>query len=68
MFKDLLKIKFFAAIAALLLGLFVWASFTGTRLLGDDKDSVDALSGSGNHSERSSGGIRYHSSGHSYHK
>lgn len=65
MFKNLWKIKYFVAGAAFLLVAFLWAGFTGTRLLGDDTETIEDPSGPGNHSGRSG---RHGSRGYFYHK
>jgi hypothetical protein len=36
-------------------GVFVWASFSGTRLLGDDNESTETRTGPGTHSSSHSG-------------
>ncbi len=34
-------VPYYAIAACLLLGLFIWADLTGTRLTGDDKETVE---------------------------
>lgn len=45
MFKEIATIKYYALAVLFALGLFTWASITGTRLLGDDKESVEGANG-----------------------
>ena len=39
--NELTKIKIYVAIVLVALGVFTWAGFTGTRLLGDDDEQVN---------------------------
>ncbi|OIN59709.1 hypothetical protein [Arsenicibacter rosenii] len=48
-FTQLKTVKFYAIGAGLLLGLFIWADFTGTRLIGDDKETVEDHGQAGSH-------------------
>jgi hypothetical protein len=41
--KNLTKIKFLTVAGGLLLAGFTWAGISGSRLLGDDLESVDKL-------------------------
>ncbi|MGM9508441.1 hypothetical protein ACS5NO_11960 [Larkinella sp. GY13] len=41
--KNLAKIKFLVLAGGLLLAGFAWAGMSGSRLLGDDLESVDKL-------------------------
>lgn len=45
--RDLLTIRYYVLGALLAYGTFVWAGFSGTRLLGDDTESVENLNGNG---------------------
>ncbi|GAB3971849.1 hypothetical protein GCM10028806_22830 [Spirosoma terrae] len=45
MLKEIAKIKYYVVAVFCALGLFTWASITGTRLLGDDKESVEGANG-----------------------
>ncbi|QDK78991.1 hypothetical protein EXU85_10380 [Spirosoma sp. KCTC 42546] len=45
MSKELAKIKYYVVVALLALGGFVWAGLTGTRLLGDDNESIENKQG-----------------------
>ena len=65
MLKNLLNIKYYIAGAAFLVGVFLWAGFTGTRLLGNDTETIEDPSGPGSHSGRSG---RHGSRGYFYHK
>ena len=55
MLQKLSKIYFYVLIVAIALGVYAWAGFTGTRLLGDDNETVEnasyssGRSGSGGH-------------------
>ncbi|GAB4040911.1 hypothetical protein [Spirosoma gilvum] len=58
------KIKFYVLVVLVALGVFTWAGFTGTRLLGDDNLSDDK-----DNSYYGSSGRSYGSSHrHFYHK
>jgi len=67
MLKDILQVKYVAAFATLLMVLFIWAGLTGTRLLGDDKETVEnrAKQGAGHYTGRSH---RYGGRSSFYHK
>lgn len=41
----LTKLKYYAVAVFVALGLFIWANLTGTRLMGDDKESVEGANG-----------------------
>ncbi|WP_080056953.1 hypothetical protein [Spirosoma aerolatum] len=57
------KIKYYVLVVIIALGVFVWAGFTGTRLLGDDHLNDDT-----NNSYYGSSGRSYSSHRHFYHK
>lgn len=67
MWKEIFTVKYFVALATLLLGIFLWAGFTGTRMLGDDTEKVEDPSGPGNHNRTGRSG-RHYSRGYFYHK
>jgi hypothetical protein len=41
MLRQLLGIRYYAIAMLLLFGVFSWAGFSGTRLLGDDNDNKE---------------------------
>lgn len=45
MLNQLKPIRFYALFLLLALGLFTWATTTGTRLLGDDDESTEKPTG-----------------------
>jgi hypothetical protein len=62
------SLRFAALLLLLPLGWFVWGAVTNNRLLGDDNESTEELSGpSGSNHARGYHGRSYHSSGY-YHK
>ncbi|MGA0555401.1 hypothetical protein ACO2Q8_02040 [Larkinella sp. VNQ87] len=58
------KAKFFALAGGLLLAGFVWTGMSGSRLLGDDLESVDKLE----NYKKGSGGRSYGRHNRFYHK
>ncbi|GAB4046480.1 hypothetical protein [Spirosoma litoris] len=55
MIKELIKIKYYVVAGLIGLGAFAWAGFTGTRILGDDKENTEAGNGAYSSSGRSGG-------------
>ncbi|MFC5408585.1 hypothetical protein ACFPMF_04655 [Larkinella bovis] len=64
MWEKISGIKYIVLAGGLLLAGFVWASMTGTRLLGDDLESVDKLETY----KQGSGGRHYGRSSRFFHK
>ncbi|MDO7877531.1 hypothetical protein Q5H93_22520 [Hymenobacter sp. ASUV-10] len=68
MLKTLLSLRLSALLLLLPLAWFAWATYTNTRILGDDNESTEELNGpAGNSHARGYHGHSYHSSGY-YHK
>jgi hypothetical protein len=67
MLDELAKIKYYLAFLLVLSGVFVWATLTGTRFLGDDKESRENINGYGQGGHSSYRRSGYRSSGF-YHK
>ena len=59
MSKELAKIKYYVAVTLILLSGFMWAGFTGTRLLGDDSESTEGQNAYYNGSGHSGGSRGY---------
>ncbi|RIV20600.1 hypothetical protein DYU11_21390 [Fibrisoma montanum] len=57
MLNEIRKIRYYAVAVLVALGMFAWAGFTGTRLLGDDDERVETKQGYYGRSG-SSGGYR----------
>jgi hypothetical protein len=55
MLDEIRKIKYYVVAAVVALGVFTWAGFTGTRLLGDDNESKEGANGYYGSSGRSGG-------------
>ena len=62
--KNLVKIKYIVLAGGLLLAGFTWAELSGSRLLGDDLESVDRL----DNYKQGSGGRHSGRRGYFYHK
>ncbi|MCR5889337.1 hypothetical protein LRS06_16500 [Hymenobacter sp. J193] len=45
--RSLLSIRYYALVALLVYGVFVWANATSTRLLGDDNEAPANARGNG---------------------
>ncbi|WP_045689077.1 hypothetical protein [Hymenobacter sp. AT01-02] len=53
------SIQYYAALALLGYGAFVWSGLHGWRWLGDDNDSTENINGTGGHSSGSHGRSTY---------
>ena len=57
MLDEIKKIKFYAAAVFVALLLFTWAGFSGTRVFGDDVNSVESNRGYYGHSGSTGGRV-----------
>ncbi|WP_324671184.1 hypothetical protein [Hymenobacter sp. GOD-10R] len=58
--RQLWSIRYYAFLALLGYGTFVWAGLTGTRLLGDDNESTENINGNSSSGGRAGHGTYYH--------
>ena len=52
-------IRYFALFLLFIVGLFTWATMTGSRFLGDDNESVENRGGYGSGNSRGGRGVRH---------